>query len=212
MNYYDLLGVAKDADEEQVRKSYKKAASRAHPDKGGTHEAFLELQAAYETLMDPFKRKIYDLGCPGATLEQAIKEAQKELATLFVSMAANLVSGPSVFTRGFRRVNPIDEVKNSIENGLSSIRQRLAESLRTANDLKAVHSKLKKKDGATSFLHAALNEQRKNNWVAYRELQKNRKHLQLMLNLADMYDYEMPSPPDPFRGKLTMGTYYGTHI
>jgi curved DNA-binding protein CbpA len=38
--YYDVLDVNKDADDNTIKKAYKKAALMAHPDKGGTDEMF----------------------------------------------------------------------------------------------------------------------------------------------------------------------------
>ncbi|OCF71658.1 chaperone regulator [Kwoniella mangroviensis CBS 8886] len=58
--YYDLIGVAPNADEGEIKKAYRKKALRAHPDKGGDPEHFKELTHAYEVLSDSNKRAIYD--------------------------------------------------------------------------------------------------------------------------------------------------------
>eukprot|EP01041_Mallomonas_annulata_P011443 gene11443-23934_t len=57
---YKVLGVAKGADEAEIKKAYKKMALKHHPDKGGDVEKFKEISAAVEVLTDPEKRKIYD--------------------------------------------------------------------------------------------------------------------------------------------------------
>jgi len=71
-DYYDVLGVPKDADAEQIKKAYRKLAMEVHPDRnGGTPEAeerFKELSEAYETLKDPQRRAAYDrFGKAGAS-------------------------------------------------------------------------------------------------------------------------------------------------
>lgn len=57
---YNVLGVAKDADETEIKKAFRKLALKNHPDKGGDIEKFKEISAAAEILSDPDKRKLYD--------------------------------------------------------------------------------------------------------------------------------------------------------
>lgn len=58
--YYEILGVSKNASEDEIKKAYRKAAMKNHPDKGGDPEKFKELAQAYEVLSDSQKREIYD--------------------------------------------------------------------------------------------------------------------------------------------------------
>ncbi|MER7011912.1 DnaJ domain-containing protein [Saccharopolyspora sp. NPDC000359] len=71
-NHYETLGVAEDADPQEIRRAYFKAAARSHPDKvsqrGGTEaqveaatKEFQRFQEAYETLSDDNRRKDFDL-------------------------------------------------------------------------------------------------------------------------------------------------------
>lgn len=66
MNYYEILDVSKDASAEEIKKSYRKLASKHHPDKaGGNTEKFKEIQVAYDTLSDAQKRAQYDMELAG---------------------------------------------------------------------------------------------------------------------------------------------------
>src|SRR5262245_571261 len=64
-NYYETLGVSRDASEEEIKKAYRRLAKRYHPDvnKGDkqAEERFKEISEAYETLSDKEKRKQYDM-------------------------------------------------------------------------------------------------------------------------------------------------------
>ena len=60
-DYYEVLGVAKSASEDEIKKAFRKAAIKHHPDKEGGDEAkFKEINEAYEVLKDQQKRNRYD--------------------------------------------------------------------------------------------------------------------------------------------------------
>ena len=63
-DYYDTLGVSRDASSAQIKKAYKKLAMKYHPDRNAgdkkSEEKFKELSEAYEVLSDSSKRQTYD--------------------------------------------------------------------------------------------------------------------------------------------------------
>lgn len=72
-NYYDILGVSKDASEQEIKKAFKKLSIKYHPDKHVNdspeeqkrcEDKFKEINEAYDTLSDPQKRKQYDNPMP----------------------------------------------------------------------------------------------------------------------------------------------------
>lgn len=59
-NYYDILGIKKDASADEVKKAFRRLARKHHPDAGGDEEKFKEINEAYEVLSDTEKRAQYD--------------------------------------------------------------------------------------------------------------------------------------------------------
>ena len=63
-DYYDVLGVSRDADAAAIKKAYRKLAKKYHPDTNegdaNAEQKFKEVTEAYEVLSDPEKKKLYD--------------------------------------------------------------------------------------------------------------------------------------------------------
>lgn len=59
-DYYEVLGVSKNASADEIKKAFRRAAVEHHPDRGGDEAKFKEINEAYEVLKDESKRKRYD--------------------------------------------------------------------------------------------------------------------------------------------------------
>lgn len=60
MDYYQILGVGKNASQDDIKKAYRSLAMKHHPDRGGDTAKFKEIEEAYRTLSDDQKRSEYD--------------------------------------------------------------------------------------------------------------------------------------------------------
>ncbi len=110
MNYYELLGIAKNASEEEIKKAFREKAKKYHPDVNPEgSEIFKEITKAYETLIDPQKRKLYDQSLKPKSLKQKI---ESKIDKLFKSVVIN---GSNIYI----------EEKLTLEEAFTGIRKNI---------------------------------------------------------------------------------------
>jgi DnaJ-class molecular chaperone len=101
-NFYEVLGVARDASEKDIRSAYRKLARKLHPDVNPNDRSaearFKEINAAYEVLSDSDKRKKYDKYGDRWEMADQIEDAQKRQAA--GSGARNGPGGGATFSEG----------------------------------------------------------------------------------------------------------------
>jgi len=70
MDYYKLLGVNRNATPEEIKKAYRKLAMQHHPDRGGDHTTFANINSAYDVLSNSDKKNAYDNPQPNFNNQQ----------------------------------------------------------------------------------------------------------------------------------------------
>ena len=123
--YYKILGVAKNARQDEIKKAYRKKALSLHPDKNqedeeGAAAKFQELQEAYETLFDPERRELYDQGVGLEYIDERMKQLKRAVVVPIVltkEQARNglthTFSAGEVLTRRYRPDKDINVPINS---------------------------------------------------------------------------------------------------
>lgn len=122
MDYYEILGVGRNATEEEIKKAYRKLAMTYHPDRNpGDKEAeqkFKEVQTAYDTLFDLNRRARYNAQKPEPKPKPKPKPKRKDFEANPVKSDMQIFDAPPPpFDIWGRRLNPIQQaewVKNNV--------------------------------------------------------------------------------------------------
>lgn len=120
MNPYQILGVAKDCTQQEIKKAFRKLAQEAHPDReGGDVERFQAINGAYELLSDEARRKRFDE--TGQTDKEPSLDDQA--TELIVSLFASIIEKADFTGDIIKRCSSmIAEQKNEHANDLKSIK------------------------------------------------------------------------------------------
>ncbi|KAN0061780.1 DnaJ-like protein [Thecaphora frezii] len=133
MEYYDLLGVAGDASDIELKKAYRKAAIKNHPDKGGDEETFKMIGEAYRVLSDNHLRADYDkYGKKKPTDEVGLKEATDMFGSLFGGERFVDLIGEISLIKDFSKASEImmtDEEREELEKQMKAENQKGNESV-----------------------------------------------------------------------------------
>ncbi|HET9242669.1 MAG TPA: molecular chaperone DnaJ [Gaiella sp.] len=142
---YVVLGVPKNASDDEIKKAYRKLARELHPDRNpddtATEERFKDVQAAYDILSDPEKRQAYDrFGAAGAAGQGFGPGGPRFEDVDLGDLSDILGSFGSFFGRGQRAGRPRPErgadlesrVRISFEDALAGVQVRVPVEIETA--------------------------------------------------------------------------------
>lgn len=190
---YTRLGVLPDATPQQIHRAYRLAAKRAHPDVGGSKEQWASILEAYETLIDPRRRRIYDdTGTiePGA-VDNHYAALLMRVATAMDEIAAH--QGPRL-----DRIDWVASLRDLLRAKILQIRQGIPPLGRLANEWDAVAKRTTVPEGAVNVLRGLAEgkaaECRRRSGEAESAIREHEEALALIAN-ATCAPGEMPVFP-----------------
>ena len=179
MNPYTELDVSFDASLEEIKQRFRTLAHMHHPDKGGNEEVFKSIKLAYEILIDPIRRKQYDL-----TGDAIFSNLKDEAITNIVQIILHVIpifnadSDDLIQIVETRTREMLDRENNYIEN-----------TKRDILNLEKVLTKLRIKTDSENILQNVVANQireRKKDLSVY---QQNVHVCTLMLEILKDYEY-----------------------
>lgn len=137
MNYYEILGVPIEADENEIKSKYRKLAMKYHPDRNPddkkAEEMFKKVSEAYEILGDKEKRKEYDkkISKTGEEKQNSEKkkagaggDARKRAEAFYRNFSANPQDIKNMFEKAFN----VDEMKNPDKEKMKAHKESMEKS------------------------------------------------------------------------------------
>lgn len=78
VNYYEVLGVRREASYQEIFKAYRRLAAKYHPDRGGSHEDMVRINEAWYILSDTDRRRVYDKSGSGHTTDPQAEQFRED--------------------------------------------------------------------------------------------------------------------------------------
>ncbi|MCF3639871.1 J domain-containing protein [Rhizobium sp. TRM95111] len=183
---YEMLGIGRDADDGTVRAAYRRAAKEAHPDSGGDAGRFARLQAAYDLLKDPVRRKVFD--DTGYDPQLADPKDLKGLMLL-----ETLVNDVILDEREPGSFDPLAAMRRKLSDDIVKSRFHILELERHRNRVRQHIDRLGRRPG-TDFLGSMLRARSASIADAIRAAEGQIQATEQAYQMLEGYSYELTPP------------------
>lgn len=147
---YEALGVNRGAPIEVIRKAYRKASKRAHPDGGGTPEQWALVTLAHDILTDAKKRKTYDETGGADELEAAALQAAYDAISLVASAIVNMRKDVTSF-------DILGDAVKTLRQQIANVDDAQRQQRKARDAVQTIRARIRPKKGA-NMLDAVLDQ------------------------------------------------------
>ena len=171
LNYYDTLGINKDATVEEIKKAYKKKALQYHPDRNSgdkeSEEIFKDISVAYQVLSDKDKKNKYDLY--GTVDEEYLDRNTMNIFTeIFKSQVNSLfgddinisddflspdIGGIKFSVHTFQKTNLDNDITDTLKNTLKNLNNNIGNIFANNSDKKPKINKLRNRENTKKVVY-----------------------------------------------------------
>lgn len=215
-NLYEILGVAKDASDAEIRKAFRRAARKFHPDKAGGDEKeararFQKIKRAYETLSNRTQREFYDnTGSAKPDTHEMEVKARDFVMQTFRQTIQNVTSGQMSFN--LAQIDMVRLVIDFITNAQQTMHNNRADVQSKISKIEVVQKRMRHKKNdfnqtpVGGMIAAQIMELRRNYSMIGLELET----LAVAMKIAREYEYEVDPQPSFTVSRSNGGHFYTT--
>lgn len=204
-DYYETLGVGRDATIEELRSAHRAKAKACHPDAGGDAEAFGRIQQAWEVLRDPARRRRYD-ETGDSKPDTTDADAVWILMQAFATAVNTALSGGHSLTGG--SLDLVSLTQRMLKDAKIQAAREHERAVAMIPKLAKLRQQLKRKEGATPLLEQALDARIQ----AAHQTVNDSAHQKAVTQLAHTLSltYEPSNPADPFAAAMRQSMHTQT--
>jgi DnaJ-class molecular chaperone len=202
LNPYEELGVTRDADEKAIRRAYRFAAGKSHPDVGGSAEAFARVTTSLAVLTDPAKRRTYDEAGrieedrPDNDRAAALQVVEKHVSDIVNAFLSSGMTDPALDPS---KMDVIADVKRRIMTEIAQAEQGIAGGVMVVQTLKDLARRFKVKHAdepmtAEDPIGRGFKRQVEQNEQQLAMLRHGIEVHRMAIQIAEGYSFEMDSP------------------
>jgi curved DNA-binding protein CbpA len=192
VSHYDTLGVPTNATPDEIKSGYRKAAAKAHPDKGGSNEKMAEVNRAYQVLSNQEARVHYDQfgEDPGAP-----KDAATDMLMVLFDLAINACDG-----------DVVKFVLGRLKDAVEELEQKREMCQRTIKKLQKKAGRVKTKGTAPNLFQMLLDKKISDQQSLLSNIARTAADVNAARALMDHYEsgYVEPIKPDPRASDMEM--------